>query len=814
MRKLLLLGRVPVLAFMVLAIFACGSGSGFKPESLDPESLDVVEIGSGQPIEVRALLSALVVPDVSSPIQTAIEIAIEDFGPIHGHQVSVEILDEMCSGEGGRAAAEAVVADAQVVGVIGTMCSGAAVEASPILSAAGLSMISPYNTSPVLTSDLAGNAGQDHHKGYYRVSDNDLIEAGVVAQFSYDELGLRTMVAVHDGDPYTSVIANAFAVAFREHGGAVPVVARVEKGQADMAAVIAQFDEADPDGVFIPLFPMEVRSLIQQAARLGALDGVTMIVAAAAFTTEILALPESEGFYFSAPDPGDSGNTNQTTGKSAADVLAAFEVAFGGPPTSPYWAHGYDATTLLLSAIEQASVVDGETLSIDRAALRDALDSTADFRGILGTLTCDDYGDCGTGRSVIHLHEDSGVTDPSLLPVVYPESLGVVEIGSGQPIEVRALLAAFFTPLLSSPLQTAIEIAIEDFGPIHGHQVSVETLDEMCSGEGGRAAAEAVVADAQVVGVIGTRCSGAAVEAMPILSAAGLSMISPSNTSPVLTSDLAGNAGQDHHKGYYRVSDNDLIEAGLVAQFSYDELELRTMVTVHDGDPYTSALANAFAVAFREHGGAVLVVARVEKGQADMAAVIAQFYEADPDGVFIPLFATEARSLIQQAARLGALDGVTMIVGAAALATEILALPESEGLYFAAPEPRDSGNTNQTTGKSAADVLAAFEVAFGGPSSYPYWAHGYDATTLLLSAIEQASVVDGETLSIDRAALRDTLDSTADFRGILGTLTCDDYGDCGPGRSVIHLHEDSGVTDSSLLPVVYTGARDTRLPQQ
>ena len=45
-------------------------------------------------------------------------------------------------------------------------------------------MISPANTSPVLTSDLAGNAGPDYHKGYYRVTDNDLIEASVVAHFS------------------------------------------------------------------------------------------------------------------------------------------------------------------------------------------------------------------------------------------------------------------------------------------------------------------------------------------------------------------------------------------------------------------------------------------------------------------------------------------------------------------------------------------------------------------------------------------------------------------------------------------------------
>ncbi len=301
MRKSSLIGQACILTFMVLAIFA--SSSGFTAGLLG-----AVEIKRGQPIEIRALLSDSVVPSVSLVIQTAIEMAIEDFGPVHGHHVSVETLDEMCSGEGGRAKAEAVVADAQVVGVIGTLCSGAAVKASPILSKAGLSMISPANTSPVLTSDLAGNVGPDYHEGYYRVTDNDLIEAAVVAHFSYDELGLRTMVTVHDGDPYTSAIANAFAVAFRERGGAVPVVALVAKGQTDMAAVLAQFYEANPDGAFIPLFPNEARALIQQAARLDALDGVTMIGGGAVLATELLALPESEGLYFAAPDLGDSGN--------------------------------------------------------------------------------------------------------------------------------------------------------------------------------------------------------------------------------------------------------------------------------------------------------------------------------------------------------------------------------------------------------------------------------------------------------------------------------------------------------------------------
>ena len=132
-----------------------------------------------------------------------------------------------------------------------------------------------------MRNGLSGTAGPDYHKGYYRVVDNDLIEASIVAHFSYDELGLRTMVTIHDGDPYTSAISNAFAVAFRKHGGTVPVIAQVAKGQTDMAAVLARFEEAVPDGVFIPLFPAEATSLIRQAARLGALKGVRRISGAA-----------------------------------------------------------------------------------------------------------------------------------------------------------------------------------------------------------------------------------------------------------------------------------------------------------------------------------------------------------------------------------------------------------------------------------------------------------------------------------------------------------------------------------------------------
>ena len=44
---------------------------------------------------------------------------------------------------------------------------------------------------------------------------------------------------------------------------------------------------------------------------------------------------------------------------------------------------------------------------------------TSGFSGIIDTISCDEFGDCGTGRAHISHHTDSAVTDPGELPVVY-----------------------------------------------------------------------------------------------------------------------------------------------------------------------------------------------------------------------------------------------------------------------------------------------------------------------------------------------------------------------------------------------------------
>ena len=410
------IGKYPLPVLAVLAM-GCGDDDSVGP---DPGPLGAVEIGAGEAVQIRSLLSITGAASLGGALRHGCELAVGDFGKVHGHDVDLgESVDAMCSPDGGRAGAGQIAEDSRVLGVIGTSCSAAAVAASPVISEAGLVMISPSNTSPLLTSDLAGGANPDYHAGYFRVSNNDLYQARAVADFAYNELGLRRMAAVDDGDPYTSALVSAFAAAFRAIGGEVPVTSTIDKGATDMTSVLVEFAEAGPDGIFFPLFEGEGTPFAEQARALDGLEGVTLITGAALLVSEFLGTPQSEGMYFAGPEADLGPNVNESTGKSAGEVLAAFESTYGGPPTSPYWAHAYDATTVLLSAIESAAEVDGGTLRVDRAALREALGGTEGFQGLIGTLSCDGFGDCGTGRVNIYHHTDTGVTDAAGLPVVY-----------------------------------------------------------------------------------------------------------------------------------------------------------------------------------------------------------------------------------------------------------------------------------------------------------------------------------------------------------------------------------------------------------
>ena len=409
------------LLIALLTVWVAGCGEDDDPPEFDAGRLGAVETGAGEAIQIRTMLSHSGAPTFGASLRYAVELAAQDVGSIHGRAVELgEPVDEMCSGVGGKAGALEIISDPrQIVGVVGTSCSGAAVEASPLLSGAGLVMISPSNTSPDLTSDLQGNASADYYPGYYRTANNSLFEAQTVAEFAYDELGLRRMATVDDGDAYTMGFATAFATAFEGLDGEIAAVLQVEKGQTDMTDVLTDIAAADPDGIFFPLFSAEGDPFVGQLKRFAGLEDVELITDSGLLTPRFLSTPQSLGVYYLGPAPVDDARVNGVTGKTKGEILAAYRAAYGEPETE-FWVHAYDAATLLLSHVEAVATEVGGALYVDRAALRDAITGTRDFEALIGTISCDGFGDCGgTGVNIYH-HTDPDVIQPGDLEPIYP----------------------------------------------------------------------------------------------------------------------------------------------------------------------------------------------------------------------------------------------------------------------------------------------------------------------------------------------------------------------------------------------------------
>ncbi len=240
-------------ALLSLSLLAAACGDDAEEAVTDD---DFIVVNEGEEIQIRSLNA--ITGDVAFlgvPNQNAVEAAIADYGDIEGFSVSMgQGLDDLCSADGGQAAAQTIVADAQIVGVIGTSCSGAATAAAPLISEAGIVMISGSNTSPALTSDLQGTAGDNYHPGYYRTAHNDLYQGAAMAAFVYNELGMTTAAAIHDGDPYTEGLASAFTNAFELLGGTVTGFTAVAKEDTDMVPVLTEIAAGSPEALFFPIF--------------------------------------------------------------------------------------------------------------------------------------------------------------------------------------------------------------------------------------------------------------------------------------------------------------------------------------------------------------------------------------------------------------------------------------------------------------------------------------------------------------------------------------------------------------------------------
>jgi branched-chain amino acid transport system substrate-binding protein len=383
--------HIAVLAVIgaALAVAACGPAA-FTCE----DAIGCVDIAPGEPIHIAwALTVSGATATLGEDSRGAVEIAIDDKGgELLGHPIELTGEDTLCNAEGGQAAGTKLAADPTIVGVIGTNCSSEARAAMPLISQAGMVMISPSNTNP----DLTNPDHPDHWPGYLRTAHNDLFQGRVAAEFAYNELGLTSAATIHDGSPYAQSLQEVFANTFTELGGTVTAQEAVNVGDTDMQPVLTTIATGSPQIIYFPIFEPEGDLIAQQAKQVSGLESTILMGADGLFAD---TFPEATGdaavgMYLSGPyvTPDDP---------EYSAFLDKWEAKFGGVPPSGFHAHAYDATNMLFAAIESVAVVDADgTVHIGRQALRDALYATANYNGLTGALTCDANGDCATGEAL------------------------------------------------------------------------------------------------------------------------------------------------------------------------------------------------------------------------------------------------------------------------------------------------------------------------------------------------------------------------------------------------------------------------------
>lgn len=358
-----------------LLLSACGGVVSYT--CTDP--LGCVAVGSSENLKIATLLTMTGADQVYGiDALRGVEIAITDKGKLLGHNIELVKEDDQCDEKAGGEAATRLTADKQIIGVIGATCSNAALPAAKILSDAGMVLISPSSTAPSLTDPAL------HQAGFFRDIYNDKTQGKAVAEFAFTVLGLHRMLTIHDGTAYPKQLQQAACDSLQQLGGECVEQIDLSNG-GDILTILQSAAALNPEVIYFPLYT-EDGIAVMQSVREAGLANAALISSDGLLSTDFIqkTKPNSEGMYLSGPAEIQESTT----------FIQKYKSRYGEDPIAAYHLQGYDAANMLFYAMQQAAVVVGDKLYIQRQKLRDALYGIQGMQGLSTQISCTPVGDC------------------------------------------------------------------------------------------------------------------------------------------------------------------------------------------------------------------------------------------------------------------------------------------------------------------------------------------------------------------------------------------------------------------------------------
>jgi len=296
-------------------------------------------------------------------------------------------------------------------------------------------------------------------------------------------------------------------------------------------------------------------------------------------------------------------------------------------------------------------------------------------------------------------------------------------------------------------------LAVEEInaaGGVLGKKIKLLYEDNQSkSGESANAVNKLIAKDG-VVAILGEVASSRSLEAAPICQQAGIPHISPSSTNPKVTQT------GDY---IFRVCFIDPFQGTVMANFAKGTLKAQKVAIFTDvKSDYSKGLAKFFKEGFVKAGGQIVAELDYNGGDKDFKGQLTAIKAANPEGVFVPGYYTDAALICIQAKEVGL--NVPLFGGDGWESEKLTEIGKDavEGTYFSTHYSPEAG------GPKAKAFVEAYKKKYNGKLPDAMAALGYDSAMILFDAIGRAGGTEG-------AKIRDALAATKDYDAVTGKIT-------------------------------------------
>ena len=299
---------------------------------------------------------------------------------------------------------------------------------------------------------------------------------------------------------------------------------------------------------------------------------------------------------------------------------------------------------------------------------------------------------------------------------------------SAQDVKLGVLLGftgplESITPAMGAGADLAIK-EVNDSGKFTLGTVSAVRGDSTCiDAAAATAAAERLVTADGVTAIVGGDCSGVTGAVLQnVARPNGIGMISPSATSPALST--AEDDGL-----FFRTAPSDARQGEIMADI-LTEKGIKSVALTYTNNDYGKGLADSFGAAFAAKGGTVTISAPHEDGKADYSAEVASLASAGGEMLVVAGYVDQGgKGVIQASLDSGAFSTFYLVDGMYGDAL-IEAIGEPlNGSFGAVPGTDSEGATKYQEMATAA--------GFDGTSAFS--PESYDAAALILMSMAAAN---------------------------------------------------------------------------